>query len=404
MRTEPVWITGVGTLSSLGADYRTFADQVLAGKCGIRRLEIPDADRSVAWPAAALDTIPAPPGWDAAEFAALNRLHQVALYCCAQALHDAGLWEQRANLRIGLVLGMGAEWARVWELDGLAHGLGIANPEQEHVSLVGCLKQTLGLAGPVATVAAACASGNYALAQASRWVQMGWADVCLAGGCDLITPMALGGFGNLRALSRRVDQPAAAARPFDADRDGFVMGEGGAVLVLEPAAAAARRGALARAEIAGFGASSDASHMIIPSTDPAPAVKAMRQAFAEAEIRPEEVDYLNAHAAGTPVGDRAETRVIKLVLGEAAAQVPVSSTKSMTGHLLSGAAAIEAVACLVALERQALPPTINLDHPDPECDLHHVPNQARAQRVRIAVSNSTGFGGSNTCLVLRQVA
>jgi 3-oxoacyl-[acyl-carrier-protein] synthase II len=216
--------------------------------------------------------------------------------------------------------------------------------------------------------------------------------------------MSLAGFGNLRALSRRNDDPASASRPFDRDRDGFVMGEGGAMFVLEPAASARRRGARAYAEIAGFGASSDAFHMIIPSSNPEPAAGALRAALADAAVNPDEIDYLNAHATSTPVGDRAEARVLQIVLGEAIRKVAVSSTKSMTGHLLSAAAAVEALACLVALDHQAIPPTINLDDPDPECDLCHVPHQARLQRVRIAVSNSFGFGGSNACLVLRKVA
>jgi 3-oxoacyl-[acyl-carrier-protein] synthase II len=216
--------------------------------------------------------------------------------------------------------------------------------------------------------------------------------------------MSLAGFGNLRALSRRNDDPAKASRPFDRDRDGFVMGEGGAMFVLEPADAARRRGARPYAEIAGFGASSDAFHMIIPSSDPEPAARALRASLADAAVNPDQIDYLNAHATSTPVGDRAEARVLQMVLGEAIRDVAVSSTKSMTGHLLSAASAVEALACIVAFDRQAIPPTINLDDPDPECDLCHVPHQARPQRVRVAVSNSFGFGGSNACLVLRKVA
>jgi 3-oxoacyl-[acyl-carrier-protein] synthase II len=262
----------------------------------------------------------------------------------------------------------------------------------------------LGLSGPTLTVSAACASGNYALAQARQWIELGWVDVCLAGACDMaVTPMSLAGFGNLRALSRRNAEPRAASRPFDRGRDGFVMGEGGALFVLEPAPAAARRSARAYAEVAGFGASSDAHNMVIPSPDPEPAVAAVRQALADAAVTPGSIDYINAHATSTPVGDVAESRVLHTVLGDAARRVPISSTKSMTGHLLTAAAAAEALACLVAMERSALPPTINLDDPDPECDLCHVANEARPGRVKVAVSNSFGFGGSNTCLVLKAV-
>jgi 3-oxoacyl-[acyl-carrier-protein] synthase II len=215
--------------------------------------------------------------------------------------------------------------------------------------------------------------------------------------------MALAGFGNLRALSRRNAEPQLASRPFDRGRDGFVMGEGGAVFVLESAAAARRRGARAYAQVAGCGASSDAHNMVIPSSDPEPAIAAMRQALADAQVEAGQIDYINAHATSTPVGDVAEARVLQAVLGDSLRRVAVSSTKSMTGHLLTAAAAVEALACLIAMHRRAIPPTINLDDPDPECDLCHVPNEARPAEVRVAVSNSFGFGGSNTCLVLQAV-
>jgi 3-oxoacyl-[acyl-carrier-protein] synthase II len=218
-----------------------------------------------------------------------------------------------------------------------------------------------------------------------------------------VTPMAVAGFGNLRALSRRNAQPKGASRPFDKERDGFVMGEGGAAFLLEPATAARRRGAKVYAEVAGFGASSDAHNMVIPSPDPEPAIAAVRRALADAEVDPADVDYINAHATGTPVGDVAEARVLGTVFGDAIARVPISSTKSMTGHLLTAAAAVETLACVVAMQSGALPPTINLDDPDPECNLCHVANEARPGRVRIALSDSFGFGGSNTCLVLKAV-
>jgi 3-oxoacyl-[acyl-carrier-protein] synthase II len=215
--------------------------------------------------------------------------------------------------------------------------------------------------------------------------------------------MSLATFGNLRALTRRNTEPQAASRPFDKGRDGFVLAEGGVVFVVEPSATARRRGARVYAEPAGFGASSDAYNMVIPSPDPGPAAAAVRQALADAGVSPGDLDYVNAHATSTPVGDAAETRVLHAVLGPAVTRVPVSSTKSMTGHLLTAAAAVEALACVAAMERQALPPTINLHDPDPECDLCHVANEARPAAVRVAASNSFGFGGSNTCLVLKAV-
>jgi 3-oxoacyl-[acyl-carrier-protein] synthase II len=325
-------------------------------------------------------------------------------WCCANALRDSGWWERRSEVRIGLALGAGAEWLEVWETDALSGGRRVWEPERDTESMIDRTCRALGLTGPAVTVSAACASGNVALSQARHWLEMGWVDVCLAGASDMgVTPMALAGFGNLRALSRRNGEPEAASRPFDRQRDGFVMADGGAVFVLESSASARRRGARVYAEIAGYGARSDAFNMVIPSSDPEPATNAVREALDDAGCNPEDVDYINAHATSTPVGDIAEARVLSAVFGDAIRRVPISSTKSMTGHLLTAAAAVEALACLAAMERGAVPPTINLHEPDPECDLCHVANESRPAKVRVAVSNSFGFGGSNTCLVLKAV-
>jgi 3-oxoacyl-[acyl-carrier-protein] synthase II len=399
---QAVWITGVGAATPLGNSYRAVADGLLAGRSGVGPVTAFDVSEHPCRIGAELAEIPYPPGWGAAKFAALPRLERLALWCCAAALHDAGWWDRQGLIRCGLVLGAGAEWLARWEADALAGGRRVYEPHRDPESLAAAVCRALGLSGPAVSVSAACASGNYALALARCWLRMGWVDVCLAGGCDLVvTPMSLAGFGNLRALSRRNDEPARASRPFDRGRDGFVMGEGGAMFVLEPAAAARRRSARAYAEVAGCGATSDAYHMVIPSPDPGPATTAMRRALADARLNVDEVDYVNAHATSTPVGDVAETHVLQAVFGPALPRVPVSSTKSMTGHLLTAAAAVEALACLAAMERGAVPPTINLDEPDPACALCHVAHAARPQPVRVAVSNSFGFGGSNTCLVLR---
>ena len=396
-----VWITGVGAATPLGHTYEAIADGLLAGRSGIRAIQGFDASQHPSQIGGQVEHIPCPAGWEAAAFARLHRLEQLTLWCCATALRDAGWWERRGDVRIGMVLGIGAEWLIVWEADALAGGRRVYQPQDDTESLVGKACRQLQLTGPVASVSAACASGNYALAQARRWLELGWVDVCLAGACDMaVTPMSMAGFGNLRALSRRNHDPQGASRPFDRGRDGFVMGEGGAVFVLEPAATARQRSAHVYARVAGCGASSDAHNMVIPSPDPRPATAAMRQALADARVNPADVHYLNAHATSTPVGDVAEARVLEAVFGERVRAVPVSSTKSMTGHLLTAAAAAEALACVVAMERRALPPTINLHEPDPECNLCHVANEARPQVVQVAVSNSFGFGGSNTCLVL----
>ena len=401
---QAVWITGVGAATPLGNTYADIAKRFLAGQSGIRAIDSFDVSEHPSQIAGLIDAIPCPPGLPTEEFVRMPALERLVNWCAVAALQDAGWWERRRDVRIGMILGMGSEWQVLWEADALQGGRRVYEPERDTTSLVERTRRQLGLSGPVACVSAACASGNYALAQARRWLQMGWVDVCLAGACDtLVTPMSLAGFGNLRALSRRNAEPQAASRPFDRGRDGFVMGEGGALFVLESALSARNRSARVYGEVAGCGASSDAYHMVIPSPDPEPAINAMRQALADAGLEPDQVDYVNAHATSTPVGDTAEARVLDAVLGDAVRTVPVSATKSMTGHLLTAAAAVEALACLVALEHRAIPPTINLDDPDPDCDLCHVPNEARPQPVRIAVSNSFGFGGSNTCLVLKAV-
>lgn len=403
---EAVVITGVGAVSPLGSTVAEIADALFAGVSGVRSIDPGEFGREAQQFAAPVPEIPVPPaavcGLDAAEFRALGRLEQMCLAPAAQAVAAARL-PRGDGLRIGLVLGLGAEALKTWELDFLAGGTRVFEPRRDR-SLVHRMAARLGLAGPAVTVAAACASSGYALGLARTWLDAGWVDACIAGGCDVISPVSIAAFYNLRALSRRSDDPARASRPFDRDRDGFVMGEGGGFFVVERAGAARARGAEPVAELAGIGMSSDGAHMVIPSTDPTHAAAAITRALADAGVAPDEVDYVNAHAAGTPVGDVAEAGAIRMAFGAATDGVAVSSTKSMSGHLVSGAAAFEAVACLAALERQAVPPTLNLDSIDPQCPLDHVPHVARARRVRVAASNSFGFGGSNLCLVLRRAA
>jgi 3-oxoacyl-[acyl-carrier-protein] synthase II len=399
-----VWITGVGTATPLGHTYAAFADQLLAGRSGVERVQGFDVSEHPSQIAGQLREVRCPSGIDAVEFGNLHRLEQLMRWCCVEALRDAGWWERRSEVRIGVALGVGAEWLEYWESDALCGGRRLWQPERDCEGMLTRTCRVLGLSGPAVSVSAACASGNVALSQARNWLRLGWVDTCLAGACDMaVTPMALAGFGNLRALSRRNAEPQAASRPFDRQRDGFVMGDGGAVFVLESAESARRRSARVYAEVAGYGARSDAFNMVIPSPDPEPATDAVREALRDAGCPPSEVDYINAHATSTPVGDIAEARVLQAVFGDDVRRVPISSTKSMTGHLLTAAAAVEALACLAAMERGAIPPTINLDEPDPECDLCHVAHQARPAKVRVAISNSFGFGGSNTCLVLKAV-
>lgn len=401
-KAPAVWITGVGAATPIGTTYQEIADHLLAGHSGVRALSTFDATQHPCRIGGEIPHLPCPPDWDPIAFQKMTRQEQCTIWCCVGALRDSGWYARRSEVRLGLVLGIGAEWFVTWEMDNRAGGQRVAHPEQDHESLTQWTCRHLQISGPAVSVSAACASGNYALSQARRWLELGWVDVCLAGACDMaMTPMSMAGFGNLRALSRRNEEPQKASRPFDKNRDGFVMGEGGAMFVLEREETARKRSARVYAEVAGCGASSDAHNMVIPSPHPEPATMAVRQALADAGVAPGQVDYVNAHATSTPVGDVSEARVLEAVFGPDLARVPVSSTKSMTGHLLTAAAAVEALACLIAMERQALPPTINLEEPDPECQLCHVANEARPQPVRVALSNSFGFGGSNTCVVLR---
>jgi 3-oxoacyl-[acyl-carrier-protein] synthase II len=262
----------------------------------------------------------------------------------------------------------------------------------------------LGTRGPLVASCTACAASSMAVGDAVMYIRQGMADVMLAGGAEAaVTPMGIGGFHGMRAMSTRNDDPAGASRPFDLDRDGLVIGEGGAVLVLEELDHALARGANILAEVTGYGLSADAAHVTEPDPTGQNPARAIRMALADAGREPAEVGYINAHGTSTPVGDASETRVLKLVFGEEGAyKIPASSTKSMTGHMLGAAGATEAVICTLVLQENFLPPTINLDTPDPACDLDYVPNEARPAEVDVVLSNGFGFGGHNACLVLER--
>ncbi len=401
-----VSITGVGLTSSMGHSYREFASNLLSGVSGIERVSAFEVTDHPSQIASLITQIPCPEGYDEAEYRSRLRIEQCGIWCAESAMKDAGWTKRPEGLRIGLVLGLGAEWMQSWEMDYRRGGRRAFNPVEEPAGLTTKVHRLLELQGPQLTISAACASGNWALSQGRRWLELGWVDVCLAGACDIgVTPLSLAGFGNLRALSRKNQTPHQALRPFDRDRDGMVLGEGGAVFVLERTSEAKRRGARCYASVAGFGATSDAHHMVIPCPEPQQGISAMKQALADAEVAPAEIDYINAHATATPVGDICESKILQSVLGDSIRRVPISSTKSLTGHLLSAAAAIEAVACLVTLEHQVALPTVNLDDPDPECAmLNHVTGDPRPAKIDVTVSNSFGFGGNNTCLVLKKAA
>jgi len=270
----------------------------------------------------------------------------------------------------------------------------IANMASGYISI------EFGLHGPNTTIVTACATGTHSIGEALKTIQLGAADMMLAGGSEAaIVPVAFAGFCAMRAMSSCNDDPASASRPFDLARDGFVMGEGAGIVVLEELEHALARGAKIYAEVAGYGLSSDAYHITAPDPEASGAQLCMSMALKDAGITPESVDYINAHGTSTPLNDKAETQAIKKVFGEHAYQLAVSSTKSMTGHLLGAAGGIEAIACALAIENDMIPPTINYETPDPECDLNYVPNKALARPVQTALSNSFGFGGTNATLV-----
>jgi 3-oxoacyl-[acyl-carrier-protein] synthase II len=340
----------------------------------------------------------------------MDRFAQLGVAAGRLALDDAGLEVDGEGARIGAVVASGVgglhtftEQARVLvergpgRLSPLFVPMMIANMAAAQVSM------ELGLRGPLSCTATACAAGNHAIGDASEVIRRGHADVMLAGGAEAaVTPIGIGGFNAMRALSTRNDDPAAASRPFDSGRDGFVMGEAGAILVLEELQHALDRGADILCEVAGYGMSGDAHHLTEPDqTGEAPA-RAMRLALEDAGLQPQQVDYVNAHGTSTPVGDRSEVRVIQKALGaEVAARTPVSSTKSMHGHCLGAAGGLEAAIVALAMRAGVLPPTINLTDLDPQCaEVDHVANQARPAAIRVALSNAFGFGGHNATIVL----
>jgi len=340
----------------------------------------------------------------------MDRFVQCAVVASDEAIRDAALdLDGLDRNRIGVIIGSGIGGMETFEAQHqvlLERGPDRVSPFFIPMMIsdmaAGQVSIQFGLRGPNFCTVSACASSAHAIGEALRLIRAGDADVILAGGSEsTITPMALAGFGNARALSTRNDEPNRASRPFDRDRDGFVIGEGAGVLVLESEAHARRRNARVICELCGYGASADAFHMTAPSETGDGAARALRRALEDAGLRPEDVQYMNAHGTSTPTGDPIEVLAVKSVLGEHAHKIMVSSTKSMTGHLLGAAAGLEAVATALTIQHGVVPPTINLEHPDPQCDLDFVPNQARAVRVTAALSNSFGFGGHNVTLAMR---
>ncbi|MFH1087129.1 MAG: beta-ketoacyl-ACP synthase II [Chloroflexota bacterium] len=411
METRRVVVTGMGVISPLGLTPEDMWTNLVAGKSGVGRITSFDASTHTTRIAAEVK------GFDILDYIDRKRAKnadlftQFAIAAALRAVENARLPVDATNGdEIGVLIGSGTGGiATIYNqmVNLLQKGpdrvSAFTIPMMIGDSAAGQISIILGARGPNFCSVSSCSSSADAIGEACEIVKRGDARTMIAGGSEAaVNPFAVAAFDAARALSGRNDEPQKASRPFDAERDGFVMGDGAAILVLEELSFALGRGAQIIGEVVGYGATSDAFHITQPATNGVGAARAMKRALDKAGLRPEQIDYINAHGTSTPLNDRNETAAIKSAFGAHAYRVPVSSTKSMTGHLLGGAGAVEAVICLLAIKHGIIPPTINLEHPDPECDLDYVPNVARQAKVRTAMSNSFGFGGHNSVLILRE--
>ncbi|MCB1246851.1 MAG: beta-ketoacyl-ACP synthase II [Acidimicrobiia bacterium] len=414
MQNRRVVVTGLGTVSALGADVDTFWSNIRSGVSGVSTIERIDTSDMTTKIAAEVKDFDIESYMERKDARRLDRSSQFFWVATRDALADAGLAYDEDDpeaLRAGVLAGTGIGGVETFEeqMEVLfergpnrmsPHGIAkiISNMAGGVASI------DFHLFGPNSTTVTACAASANAIGDAAAVIQRGAADVMVAGGGEAsITRFAVGGFAQARALSTNNDDPSGASRPFDLDRDGFVMGEGAAVVVLEEYEHALARGATMYGEVLGYGMSADGYHITLPRPGGAGAARAMQAALADAGMETTDLDYINAHGTSTPANDKTETAAIKLAFGDHAYDIPISSTKSMTGHLLGAAGAIESLACLLAIRDGVIPPTINYRTPDPECDLDYVPNEARSLPIRTAMTNSFGFGGHNVSLVFGAV-
>jgi len=410
---RPVVVTGLGFVTPIGHDTETVWANLIEGRSGVGPITLFDASELPTRIAAEVRDFHPERFMDRKSARHLGRYCQFGLAAARMALDDAGVDPHQLDPdAVGVVLSSGAGGIEEIERNQttlLARGPRRISPFAVPMMIAdmaaGVIAMHVGAGGPNFAVVSACASSAHGIGEAAEVIRRGDAEVMVAGGAEAcITPLMLGAFSQIQAVSTRNDAPERACRPFDAGRDGFVMGEGAVVLVLEDGLRARRRGARILAEVAGYAASADMYHYTAPDPEGRGATRAMRRAVARAGLAPEQVDYINAHGTSTRLGDIAETTAIKAVFGDHARRLAVSSTKSMVGHLLGAAGAFEAAVCVLAVDRGVLPPTINLEQPDPDCDLDYVPNQARVTPIAAALSNSFGFGGHNACLVVRRPA
>ncbi len=404
-------ITGLGAVTPLGTDVDSTWESLLAGRSGAAAITQFDSSRFNVHFACEVKDFEPTEYIDRKQARRMDRFAHLIVAAARQAEQDAGLEIEAEAARIGAAIATGIGGLKAFQdchSELLERGPDRVNPFSipEIIPNMGAawVSMQLGTKGPLSSQCTACAASNMAIGDGLDAIRLGRADVMLCGGTEApVTEVGIAGFSAMRALSRRNEDPEAASRPFDAGRDGFVMGEAGAVVVLEELEHAKARGAKIYAELLGYGVSSDAQHITEPDPSGVNPARAMTMAFGDASVNTDEIDYINAHGTSTPMGDAAETRVIKLALGEEnARKTPVSSTKGATGHCLGAAGAVEAMFSILAVNRGALPPTINYDEPDPRCDLDYIPNEAREADVRTAVSNSFGFGGHNATIVVRR--
>ncbi|MEW6302549.1 MAG: beta-ketoacyl-ACP synthase II [Verrucomicrobiota bacterium] len=407
-----VVVTGLGVVSSLGHDMETFWQNIIAGKCGIDRITLFDAanyDCQIAAEVRNFDPAPAFP--TPKELRRTDRFVHFGVYAGWQALKDSGMELDKLNRdEIGVFIGSGIGGLSTTEEQHrvlLAKGPGRVSPFMIPMLILnmasGMFSMYHKLRGPNVATCSACATSTHAIGEAWRTIKMGDARAIFAGGAEAtIVPLGIGGFAAMKALSTRNDEPQRASRPFDSQRDGFVMGEGSAVLVLEELEHAKARGAKIYCEIVGYGNTADANHITAPAPEGEGAARCMKMALRSAGLTPADISYINAHGTSTPQGDICETQAVKSVFGEHARKVAVSSTKGATGHMLGAAGAVEMALCAKALQLNVAPPTINYENPDPACDLDYVPNQAREMTINAVLNNSFGFGGHNATICAKK--
>ena len=406
-----VVITGYGVVSPIGIGIGDFWNSLASGKSGISRVSSFDASQFSSQICAEVKDFQPEKYVDKKKIRKMDRFSQLAFAAAKMAIENAKLdMEKEDPFRVGVIVGSGigglstvAAEHRVLLEKGPRRVSPFMIPMLITNIAAGEIAIAYNIQGPNYSLSSACATSNHTVGDALRLIRYGDADVIIAGGSEAaVTPLGLAGFCSAKALSTRNDDPEHASRPFDKERDGFVMGEGAGIVILEALEHALSRGASIHAELIGYGATDDAYHITAPSPDGQSAARAMSNALADGGVKPEEVDYINAHGTSTPLNDKIETLAIKKVFGDYAYKIPISSNKSMIGHLLGAAGVVELIATILSMEKETVPPTINYEFPDPECDLDYVPNRARPKKIKVALSNSLGFGGHNATLVVRK--